>query len=660
MTDGNATKDDFPASQAGLTRRAMLKYSASAFGGISIGAIGSGGNAVASPPLQYPISGTVRTTAQRMISFSYSLQGLAPQQICEVAQYDRYGYGQWNFGAPLPSILRMDIMAPSYGSPLPSRKTKLLNFFTLTDVHITDKEAPNQLIYFQQTEPAAYHNTSVYSPVMLYSTQVLDAAVQTVNALHRNNPFDFGLCLGDVCNSSSYKELRWFIDVMDGRYITPSSGAHAGARTIDYQMPYKAAGLDPSIPWYQALGNHDHFYLGSFPIDADPSLGFRASYVADTVWKVGDVLVPDPSKFPALFNVNNLKKAPLYFTGVIDGSTQYGNIIDAGAGAGSPFAGVAPKIAPDPERHAVTRTEFMREFFNTTTQPAGHGFNLVQGAAHSGGGFACYSFTPKSRLPIKVIVLDDTQFENDGSNDIHGHGYLDARRWTWLKSELAQGQANDQLMIIAAHIPIGVSAIGSDTEWWAQTANIAPANQNAVSLTELVTTLRSSTNLIAWLAGHRHLNTVKAFKSADPQKPEQGFWQVETSSFRDFPQQFRTFEIYLNSDYTVSIVTVNVDPAVADGTPAATARKYAIAVQQIVQNDMTRNNPNYRTANGEGVLPVPTMDPSRLQNNQTDPTIQFVDLSTAQPPVPYNASYNAELFKQLSPKMVAALRRLFP
>ena len=38
-----------------------------------------------------------------------------------------------------------------------------------------------------------------------------------------------------------------------------------------------------------------------------------------------------------------------------------------------------------------------------------------------------------------------------------------------------------------------------------------------------------------------------------------------------------TFEIYLNSDNTISIVTTNVDPAVKDGTPAAKSRAYAVA-----------------------------------------------------------------------------------
>jgi hypothetical protein len=130
---------------------------------------------------------------------------------------------------------------------------------------------------------------------------------------------------------------------------------------------------------------------------------------------------------------------------------------------------------------------------------------------------------------------------------------------------------------------------------------------------------------------------------------------------RDFPQQFRTFEIYLNSDYTVSIVTVNVDPAVAEGTPAATSRKYAIAVQQIVQNDLHRNCLNNLTAGGAGKLPVPSMDSTRSQNdapNTNDPTIKYVDLSNAAIPVPYHGSYNAELFKQLSPQMISVLKKI--
>ena len=492
----------------------------------------------------------------------------------------------------------------------------------------------------------------------------------------RTNAFDFGISLGDTCNNTSYNELRWYIDVIDGKVITPSSGAHLGAGNIDYQKPYKAAGLDKEIPWYQALGNHDHFYIGSFPVDADPSLGIRDSYISGTVWSRADFLIPllSPLIFPVMFNMENMTAGQQYYQGLIDGSTPLGNIIEAGK-VGDPGFESPPTVVADADRRSLLRTEWISEFVNTTSNPVGHGFNLVNPTQQSG--FACYSFLPKSNIPIKVIVLDDTQSETDGSKDIHGHGYLDANRWAWLRAELAAGQAANQLMIIAAHIPIAVVKIGDETEWWLGDRTARPTDDwwtdpiattdNAVTLAELIETLQNTPNLLMWIAGHRHLNTVKAFISPDPTKPEKGFWQVETSSLRDFPQQFRTFEIYLNSDYTISIKTINVDPAVKAGTPAATSRKYAIATQQIVQNNLRLNNPNPATITaGLPVINLPSMDPSRVAlqsgpqfppgNPNTDPTIIY----GVAPGVPYNASYNATLYKQLSPAMKAYLQALFP
>ena len=373
-----------------------------------------------------------------------------------------------------------------------------------------------------------------------------------------------------------------------------------------------------------------------------------------------------------MFSVETMKNyTPRYYAGVIDGSTTYGTIIHDGP---VEEHSTPPKIAADPDRRSLLRTQWIQEFFNTTTSPIGHGFNLVSSNPNFNlvpdddkDGFACYSFVPKSNIPLKVIVLDDTQREDDGSVDIHGHGFLDEPRWAWLQAELADGQAANQLMIIAAHVPIAVSNIATETEWWLGDgkANI----QNAVNLEDLVEKLWATPNLLMWIAGHRHFNTVKAFKRSDHDTaPEKGFWQVESSSLHDFPQQFRTFEIYLNSDYSISIETVNVDPAVAEGSPAATSRKYAIATQQIVQNNLTQNNVNYDVQPGSSdpVISLPSMDPSRPQGTPdpkatpptfTDPTIEYVDLT---PDVPYNASYNAQLFKQLSPTMKVHMQTLFP
>ena len=155
-----------------------------------------------------------------------------------------------------------------------------------------------------------------------------------------------------------------------------------------------------------------------------------------------------------------------YYQGVIDGASPTGAI--TGAGPVGHFD-APPKVAADPGRRSLLKTEWIQEFFDTTSNPVGHGFALVDPGQPEG--FACYSFLPNPDVPLKVIVLDDTQSETDGSKDIHGHGYLDANRWAWLQRELDAGQAANQLMIIAAHIPIGVTGPATGTEWWDSAAD---------------------------------------------------------------------------------------------------------------------------------------------------------------------------------------------
>jgi metallophosphoesterase (TIGR03768 family) len=714
-TEKDLTRENHPMSKTGdvattygkgLTRRNFIKYSARTFAGISLGSLicGCGSSSSIPPMASYPIDATVVKTTERMIAFPYIKASAAPppghmpvpgdpsfpasspnggtaltwDQLCQIPDYDKLGYGKWTYVEwPLPLVERTDIMPAGYSVVSVTQKTRLMNFFAMTDIHLTDKEAPNQLIRLQQSLPGyAGQNSSIYSGVMMYTPHVFDAAIQTANALHRKNSFDFFISLGDVCNTSMYNELRWYLDIIDGKVIEPSSGDHRGAGAIDFQKPFKAAGLDSSIPFYQVLGNHDHFMIGSFPVYEN---GLDGSYISATVWSVSNaLLIPVTANFPANIDKRNFNNpASRFYQGVIDGTSPYGAIILSG-----PVADYSapPQVVADPNRRSLHRAEWIQEFFNTTSQPAGHGFHLVSSnpnyslvPADERAGFACYSFVPRSDIPLKVIVLDDTQREDDGSIDIHGHGFLDATRWAWLQAELADGQAANQLMIIAAHIPIAVVNPGAETEWWlgAYDAVTNPhgdkstTTPNAVNLTGLVTALQNAPNLLMWIAGHRHVNHVKAFVSPDPAVPEKGFWQVESSSLRDFPQQFRTFEIYLNSDYSISIEAINVDTAVKTGTPAATSRKYAIATQQILQNQLKGSSANYATMYGMDLGPT---DPTRPRGGDpavpgsgdafTDPSIQFVDLTSKG--IPYNASYNAKLYKQLSPAMKAYLQTLFP
>ena len=689
--------DDESRKNTEITRRKFIQYNTAILAGLllPIPLVGCDSSDVSwsdgDLPM-YEIDTVVQTTEERMVAFPMNLSdtppymmavppaapdgtdGLAVKDLHNVSEYEDKGYGIWSYGSGLPLASRKEIMKDDYLLPEDEEnRTSLLKFFAVTDVHLTDKEAPNQFIHNQQEDSSSY-NTSLYSPVMMYTPQLFDAAIQTVNALHENKNYDFGISLGDVSNSAMYNELRWYIDILDGKKIRPSSGAHRGEDDIDYQKPFQAAGLNKDIPFYQALGNHDHFLIGSFPIFEDYSqLGLEDAYTSNKVWTVTDFLKKDLTKFPALFDTDTLQEGngkDRYFGGLLDGATENGDLLylDGPLAEGTE----APTIVSDPDRFPLKREEWIEEFFTTSSKPKGHGFNLVDQSfglvdEERPEGFACYSFQPEStshpelELPVKIIVLDNTQREDDGSHDIHGHGFLDPLRWKWLKKELEEGQNNDQLMIIAAHIPICVAGIGTELEWWS--GGVTPTNtfgdpttetQNGCTISELVDVLRDTPNLLMWIAGHRHFNTVKAVTSDDASKPERGFWQVETSSLRDFPQQFRNFEIFFNDDDTISIDAINVNTAVKEGTPAEISRKYAIATQQIVQNDMLPNFPNI-TENAL-LTDLPSMDPSRDQDGQLDPTIlPATDLSLAEVPVQYHASDNARLYNTLTANMITVL-----
>ncbi len=168
-----------------ITRRDFVKCSASTVAGIYVGTLGTGYRALLDHTFtEYKIAPHVATTLERMLSFPIPAKvaapnsgtGLCQTELSRISEYGKYGYGFYTFGGGLPSVQRFDIMPAGYSATAASltRVHRLLNFFAISDIHITDKEAPNQLIYLQQEDAVhAGNETSIYSPVMLYTTMSL-------------------------------------------------------------------------------------------------------------------------------------------------------------------------------------------------------------------------------------------------------------------------------------------------------------------------------------------------------------------------------------------------------------------------------------------------------------------------------------------------------
>lgn len=479
-----------------------------------------------------------------------------PPKPNEVADYARKGYGLSKVSNGLGYIVRTDLLARGYTVKTSSSK-KLLSFFTMSDTHITDIQSPAQTLTFGK-EPTGM--PAAYSPAIMYSTQVLDAAVKKVNKINDAKPLDFGIMLGDAVNNAQQNELSMYLDVLSGRMVYPNSDMSKKSDT-DYSQPFKAEGLN--IPWYQVIGNHDHFWSGVF--NANDKL--KKALISDRVMKIG--VVP---------NSRGLIDEDVY-PGIIDVSDPYGKII----GDGIEFQ-ETDKITANITRSFMDLKVFSNVF------PKARG--IYEASINSRN--VCYTFEPKAGVPVRVIVLDNTAAQDTKFVDAAkagdrftnaAFGSLDKDRFDWFAKQLADADKAKKLVIVAAHIPLGVGL-------WDFTSEISEK--------QVIAELQKHSNIALVAAGHRHVNIVTAFKSPDPAKPELGFWQVETASLRDFPQQFRVFDISLNTDNTITIRATNVDPE--NTTFASKSRSYAIAQTQIFPANPWVEVPKDASGSYNGIL----------------------------------------------------------
>jgi hypothetical protein len=82
--------------------------------------------------------------------------------------------------------------------------------------------------------------------------------------------------------------------------------------------------------------------------------------------------------------------------------------------------------------------------------------------------------------------------------------------------------------------------------------------------------------VIAYVAGHTHANRIDLFR-----RGRTGFWQINTASHVDWPQQSRLVELMDNKDGTLSLFATLLDHAAPIAAPAPGTAAAALTDAQL-------------------------------------------------------------------------------
>jgi metallophosphoesterase (TIGR03767 family) len=543
------------------------------------------------------LGGAAALTDLSMSSAAWAVTGrLSPQHTTLAGTLVRGtpgtgGYAPVVAGAGEPHLVRTDL-GGTPGATRTTTRTPVLSFAHLTDVHLVDAQSPMRVEYVDRLEdqysagdPILGLLSSSYRAHEMLTLQVAESMVRTINRIDaapvNGGPLAFAIQTGDNADNCQLNEFRWNIDILDGgKTITPDSGnlsryegvsdnvsydrhywhpdkPPAGQAADIYKSvfgfpqipglldaarkPFTSQGLD--LPWYTAFGNHDGLVQGNFPHTLPLGL-------VSTGLLKATALPPGASQTDVL---TSLKTA--------DPDTLVGAI-----GLSS-----VRLVSPDLRRRHITRAEVVAEHFRTTGSPVGHGFT----AQNKKDGTAYYSFDQGS---VRCVVMDTV---NPNGYDT---GSLDGAQMAWLTDLLAASQ--DKYVVAFSHhtsetMDNPLVATGLDL----QPRVLGPA---------VVELFLANPQVVAWVNGHTHQNQVWARRRADGTG---GFWEINTASHIDFPQQARLIEIVDNQDATLSIFTTMVDHAGPTAYGGVVGNPVALAG---LARELAMNDPQQRGSAQQG------------------------------------------------------------
>jgi metallophosphoesterase (TIGR03767 family) len=501
------------------------------------------------------------------------------------------GYRRLVVGPSEPHLVRTDL-----GGGVPGRRLRpLLAFVQVSDLHITDAQSPGRAEYLNRLGDDDSPVASFVGPIGTYRTQesLTCQVAQAMNvALRRLDvgpvtgaPVAFAVATGDSADNAQANEIEASIAlVAGGADVTPDSGdltrwegvGGAGAYDPRYWHPdgtpagevddrpratfgfpmvpglldaargrFPATGV--GVPWHPVYGNHDCLMAGT--VVAAPSLRrFTRGRRKPSGWPPG--VSPD------------------------DMVAFFGDAERTNPNLKRPFPGVPWRpVHADPARGQLDRQAWRDAHDHRSARPV--------------GAPTFYGFDAGA---VRGLVLD-TVNSNGG-----WQGSIDAEQLAWLEAELEGGssrwvdrdgsvrekEVDDRLFVLFSHHPLGCLI----NAW-------APGGEHRALAAEVQAVLDRFGNLVAWVDGHTHTNTITPHRSHPAIGG--GWWEITTASHVDWPQQARVIELAEDLDTGGVVVgctiidhTGLVDPRQGALDEVATLAGWS---RELAANDWQRSGP---------------------------------------------------------------------
>ncbi|MEK6976529.1 MAG: metallophosphoesterase [Candidatus Thermoplasmatota archaeon] len=399
---------------------------------------------------------------------------------------------------------------------------RVLRFVQVSDAHILDDDAPYPMRQEQLDPYITAFSSSAQRPQDEFTDEVLESTVRAINAQHASDGFQFVINTGDNIDNDLENELMRFIDLWDGTATTtgPVSGlacAPDGQSTdvtdeghdvedkctsLPESLLANRTALAPGLPWYSAFGNHDGLIQGN----VNPNEEFDA-----VAAQHGRHFLTQP------------EYVFMHFPGgyACDGGPVTNTPTD---GHGYAFAGER-LCDDDPDNDGYYAFELGGVRFLV--------LDTLNDDFASANGFAQGTFNPQTMAGADVI----------GG---YAEGAIDPAQMEWLRAEVAANP--DKLITVFSHHTVNSMftnlADGYCQEGLGCLGDILQQSGYGTG-EQLTAELAAQPNVVGWIGGHTHRNRIEA-KGADAN----GFWNIESSSLIDYPQQARVVELWVTDNGT--------------------------------------------------------------------------------------------------------------